>query len=31
MKMKEIAENRHGSDVKKAVVTIPAYFNNCQR
>jgi L1 cell adhesion molecule like protein len=30
-KMKKIAENRWGSTVTKAVVTIPAYFNDCQR
>ena len=30
-KMKQIAEFRVGSTVKKAVVTIPAYFNDCQR
>jgi len=31
VKMKEIAEAYLGSDVKKAVVTVPAYFNDSQR
>jgi len=31
VKMKEIAESYLGSDVKKAVVTVPAYFNDSQR
>jgi len=30
-KMKEIAENYLGEPVKKAVVTVPAYFNDAQR
>ena len=30
-KMKEIAENYLGQDVKHAVVTVPAYFNDSQR
>ena len=30
-KMKEIAENYLGQDVKYAVVTVPAYFNDSQR
>ena len=30
-KMKEIAENYLGQDVKFAVVTVPAYFNDSQR
>ncbi len=30
-KMKEIAENYLGREVKKAVVTVPAYFNDAQR
>ena len=30
-KMKEIAENHLGHDVKNAVVTVPAYFNDSQR
>ncbi|XP_074270395.1 heat shock cognate 70 kDa protein-like [Silene latifolia] len=30
-KMKEIAEAYLGSEVKHAVVTVPAYFNNAQR
>jgi len=30
-KMKEIAENYLGQDVKYAVVTVPAYFNDAQR
>ena len=28
VKMKEIAENYLGQDVKYAVVTVPAYFND---
>merc|ERR1712093_454374 len=31
VKMKEIAETYLGKDVKKAVVTVPAYFNDSQR
>ena len=31
VKMKEIAENYLGQDVKYAVVTVPAYFNDSQR
>jgi len=31
VKMKEIAETYLGKDVKKAVVTVPAYFNDAQR
>ena len=30
-KMKEIAENYLGEEVKEAVVTVPAYFNDAQR
>eukprot|EP00041_Stephanoeca_diplocostata_P013888 m.248323 g.248323 ORF g.248323 m.248323 type:complete len:631 (+) comp19502_c0_seq1:389-2281(+) len=30
-KMKEIAENYLGTEVKDAVVTVPAYFNDAQR
>eukprot|EP01012_Entosiphon_sulcatum_P024863 TRINITY_DN3012_c0_g1_i1.p2 TRINITY_DN3012_c0_g1~~TRINITY_DN3012_c0_g1_i1.p2 ORF type:complete len:660 (-),score=201.07 TRINITY_DN3012_c0_g1_i1:41-2020(-) len=30
-KMKEIAENALGTEVKHAVVTVPAYFNDAQR
>lgn len=30
-KMKEIAESFIGKEVKKAVVTVPAYFNDAQR
>lgn len=30
-KMKEIAENYLGQDIKYAVVTVPAYFNDSQR
>lgn len=30
-KMKEIAEAKIGKEVKKAVVTVPAYFNDSQR
>ncbi|CAH1432931.1 unnamed protein product [Lactuca virosa] len=30
-KMKEIAEAYIGSSVKNAVITVPAYFNDCQR
>ena len=30
-KMKEVAESYVGSDVKDAVVTVPAYFNDAQR
>merc|ERR1719229_2189786 len=30
-KMKEVAENYLGQDVKYAVVTVPAYFNDSQR
>lgn len=31
MKMKEIAESYIGREVKKAVITVPAYFNDAQR
>jgi heat shock protein 5 len=31
IKMKEIAESYLGQEVKNAVVTVPAYFNNAQR
>ena len=31
IKMKEIAENFLGKEVKNAVVTVPAYFNDAQR
>jgi len=31
IKMKEIAEAYLGSEVKHAVVTVPAYFNDAQR
>ncbi|KAH9600253.1 Heat shock protein 70 family [Trypanosoma melophagium] len=31
MKMKEVAESYLGKQVKKAVVTVPAYFNDSQR
>ena len=31
MKMKEIAEAFIGTDVKEAVITVPAYFNDSQR
>lgn len=30
-KMKEIAESYLGEEVKNAVVTVPAYFNDAQR
>lgn len=30
-KMKETAENYLGQDVKRAVITVPAYFNDAQR
>ena len=30
-KMKEIAEAKIGKEVKKAVITVPAYFNDSQR
>lgn len=30
-KMKETAQNYLGEDVKKAVITVPAYFNDAQR
>ena len=30
-KLKEFAETRTGKPVKKAVVTVPAYFNNSQK
>jgi L1 cell adhesion molecule like protein len=30
-KMKEVAESYLGHDVKKAVITVPAYFNDSQR
>jgi molecular chaperone DnaK len=31
MKMKETAEGYLGKNVKEAVVTVPAYFNDSQR
>jgi L1 cell adhesion molecule like protein len=31
IKMKEIAEAKLGKKVSKAVVTVPAYFNDSQR
>ena len=31
IKMKEIAENYLGNEVKNAVITVPAYFNDSQR
>lgn len=31
IKMKEIAEQKLGQTVKKAVITVPAYFNDAQR
>lgn len=31
LKMKEIAEGFLGQEVAKAVITVPAYFNNAQR
>ncbi|MCJ1445273.1 MAG: Heat shock protein ssb1 [Stictis urceolatum] len=31
MKMKEVAETKLGKQVKKAVITVPAYFNDNQR
>ena len=31
IKMKEIAEAYLGKDVKNAVITVPAYFNDSQR
>mmetsp|Transcript_100310 Transcript_100310/g.286941 ORF Transcript_100310/g.286941 Transcript_100310/m.286941 type:complete len:88 (-) Transcript_100310:251-514(-) len=31
IKMKEIAEAYIGKDVKNAVITVPAYFNDSQR
>ena len=31
VKMKEIAENYLGQEVKYAVITVPAYFNDAQR
>ena len=30
-KMKETAENYLGKEVKHAVITVPAYFNDAQR
>jgi L1 cell adhesion molecule like protein len=30
-KMKEIADCHIGKDIKNAVVTVPAYFNDAQR
>jgi molecular chaperone DnaK (HSP70) len=30
-KMKEIAETYLGQTIKKAVITVPAYFNDAQR
>ena len=31
VKMKEISEAYIGKDVKNAVITVPAYFNDAQR
>ncbi len=31
VKMKEIAENYLGQEIKYAVITVPAYFNDAQR
>lgn len=31
VKMKEVAETYLGHEVKQAVVTVPAYFNDSQR
>ena len=31
VKMKEIAESFMGQDIKNAVITVPAYFNDSQR
>ena len=31
MKMKQTAEDYLGSEVKEAVITVPAYFNDSQR
>merc|ERR1719456_1137109 len=31
MKMKEVAETKLGKKVQKAVITVPAYFNDNQR
>jgi len=31
IKLKEIAENFLGTEIRNVVVTIPAYFNDCQR
>jgi len=31
LKMKEIAESFLGKEVKNAVITVPAYFNDSQR
>ncbi|KAJ1668677.1 Heat shock protein ssb1 [Coemansia sp. RSA 1813] len=31
IKMKEVAESKLGKTVKKAVITVPAYFNDAQR
>ena len=31
VKMKEIAENYLGEEVRHAVITVPAYFNDAQR
>ena len=31
MKMKKTAEEFLGEDIKEAVVTVPAYFNDSQR
>ena len=30
-KMKQVAENYTGEEIKKAVITVPAYFNDSQR
>lgn len=31
IKLKEIADNYNGKDIKDAVITVPAYFNDVQR
>ena len=31
IKMKEVAEHYLGGEVKNAVITVPAYFNDSQR
>ncbi|XP_031265666.1 heat shock cognate 70 kDa protein-like [Pistacia vera] len=30
-KMRQVAEDYHGTTVKKAAITVPAYFNDSQR